>query len=754
MRRMPTLEAIRTAKAHIANGDPRRARWWLSIAGLAAVLAGCIDSNLVQCANGLACPASERCDEVHQSCVLPEQLVVCEGLSEAADCTSGAISGGCFDGVCLARGCGNRVIELGEMCDDGNQIAGDGCGGDCRSTEQCGNGFVDPGEPCDDGDLQSRDGCDSRCNVERAVWSQPLAIAPTSLDAQYAAYDAARGRLVYINQGGTWEWDHVTWTLTPLPDTTNLIFENLFYNPELERVQMIASSLSQEARVYSWINGRWERADSSTGPLLWAFPPQAITVYDTTRHRMMMIMTNTGAVWTVDSAGAWIELPSMPEVPNESVAIFDPVTSHVVLETLYSGEWVYDGVEWTSSVTSFGPRVSLAYDAPRSRVVLVNHETQTMYERIGDAWSAVDGGPAPCGSEIALSSLPMYYDSELAALSHFSSSGERCLWNGSWTMASPRLPFSPVGASHDPVSGDFVVLHNPRPSDPDSPTELWRLIEAGWQRVETPDSPYGRAGALSVYSSGRKATVLYGEKLVDPPGGPGPTLCGQPTDYDASTWSFDGADWSMLTPFRRFGMPCSSNAATYDVTHGRVVLATHQEIWMLGDLDSAWQRLATTPSSGHVFNMAWDARTGTLVAARLSENGSSPLYELRDGDWTPIEITPSGLGASSSSLVSDLRSGTVIMIDKGSGRAWERVGAQWRTLPKTLLEGLFAAWSAYDASKGRVLYIGRKDAGTFAMTMTRTSDTPLETCRAGENVDADGDGLFGCDDPDCEWDCP
>lgn len=47
--------------------------------------------------------------------------------------------------------CGNGVVELGEACDDGNTVGGDGCRADCLGTEQCGDGLADllAGEDCD-----------------------------------------------------------------------------------------------------------------------------------------------------------------------------------------------------------------------------------------------------------------------------------------------------------------------------------------------------------------------------------------------------------------------------------------------------------------------------------------------------------------------------------------------------------------------------------------------------------------------------
>jgi hypothetical protein len=442
----------------------------------------------------------------------------------------------------------------------------------------------------------------------------------------------------------------------------------------------------------------------------------------------------------------------MPGIPGESAAVFDPVSSHIVLETTESVEWIYDGTRWTSSSTSFGSRVSLAFDPARGHVILVDNAARTTYERIGDTWSAVDDAQVPCENELLSPALPLYYDPQAAALSLFSSSGELCQWDQAWTLTSAQLPFSPVGAAEDPVSHSFVVLHNPHPQDPASPTQTWRLGDDGWQRIDTRDPPYGRRSALAVYAPGRKTTVLYGEQFASADGGdPTTKPCGEATGYDTDTWSFDGANWSLLTSSARSGPPCSSNAVTYDATHGRVVLATFNEVWTLGDTDHTWQRLATPPSGAHVFKLAWDARNSSLIASRLGED-ASPLFELRSDDWAPIEIVPSGLGSSSNALISDLRAGTVIVIDNTDGRVWERAGAEWRALPKAPLDSLFTSWTAYDPSKGRTLYIGRKDTGTFAAILTRTSATPVESCRAGE--DADGDGLAGCRDPDCEWDCP
>ena len=81
-------------------------------------------------------------------------------------CDDGNIIGG--DGcssTCQLEICGNEVIDPGEQCDDGNLSNGDGCSSDCL-IEECGNGIEDPGEQCDDGNTVGGDGCAADCTIE------------------------------------------------------------------------------------------------------------------------------------------------------------------------------------------------------------------------------------------------------------------------------------------------------------------------------------------------------------------------------------------------------------------------------------------------------------------------------------------------------------------------------------------------------------------------------------------------------------
>ncbi len=68
--------------------------------------------------------------------------------------------------------CGNKIVEAGEQCDDGNLVAGDGCSPSCKDESAlpvCGNSKVEEGETCDDGNTKNGDGCSSTCQKEPAV---------------------------------------------------------------------------------------------------------------------------------------------------------------------------------------------------------------------------------------------------------------------------------------------------------------------------------------------------------------------------------------------------------------------------------------------------------------------------------------------------------------------------------------------------------------------------------------------------------
>jgi YVTN family beta-propeller protein/cysteine-rich repeat protein len=61
--------------------------------------------------------------------------------------------------------CGNGLPQVGEQCDDGNGVNGDGCDNNCTTTA-CGNGITTASEQCDDGNFAAGDCCSATCQHE------------------------------------------------------------------------------------------------------------------------------------------------------------------------------------------------------------------------------------------------------------------------------------------------------------------------------------------------------------------------------------------------------------------------------------------------------------------------------------------------------------------------------------------------------------------------------------------------------------
>lgn len=71
--------------------------------------------------------------------------------------------------------CGNGVKEGVETCDDGNSVDTDACRNNCQLKTTCGNGVKEAGEQCDDGNTNANDACTASCAnakcLDGIVWT-------------------------------------------------------------------------------------------------------------------------------------------------------------------------------------------------------------------------------------------------------------------------------------------------------------------------------------------------------------------------------------------------------------------------------------------------------------------------------------------------------------------------------------------------------------------------------------------------------
>lgn len=154
------------------------------------------------CPPGLAC--QPRCGDGvvngNEQCDTPDSdaCVNCR-LQPGYNCGPSGTANPCTATVC---GNGNPAdpvgaAEPGEGCDDGNTIAGDGCGPTCqlepvvtRSAPNfepviavtCGDGLITGNEGCDDGNRTNGDGCSSTCSVEQGWYCDDVVDYPAAID--------------------------------------------------------------------------------------------------------------------------------------------------------------------------------------------------------------------------------------------------------------------------------------------------------------------------------------------------------------------------------------------------------------------------------------------------------------------------------------------------------------------------------------------------------------------------------------------
>ena len=143
---------------------------------------GCSSSCLVE--TGFNCSAVIGAPSVCSLCGngIVEGTEECDNKNEAGCSKDCKVSPGfqCrgTSSVCFRSNpvCGNNIGEVGESCDDGNTVAGDGCGKTClieegykcigelgepskclkKSPPACGNSILELGEQCDNG---NKSGC-------------------------------------------------------------------------------------------------------------------------------------------------------------------------------------------------------------------------------------------------------------------------------------------------------------------------------------------------------------------------------------------------------------------------------------------------------------------------------------------------------------------------------------------------------------------------------------------------------------------
>ena len=745
---------------------------WRVLALLVAT--GCIRDNSVDCGD-YACPAGLVCTQ--GGCATPEQAAACVDRSEGDACMTKEVADGtCVAGTCHAQVCGDHVVERGEICDDGNDVPGDGCSGDCRSAEVCGNGIVDgiAGEECDVGVAGlSGDGCSSTCTAEFAIWRDATPIDAIGPADGAAAYDSVRDRVITFGGNDAAGCGNVT---------------------------------------REWDGDGWRTRSSPVSP---AARDQHVLVYDARRHRTVLFggsACSFGAqladTWEWDGV-TWAPVTPLASPPARwgHAAVFDG--QHVVIfggtdgTTTFDDVWEYDGTTWTQRVTNTGPTprraAAIAFDPVRSRIVVFGG--QDAFGVLGDTWELADttwSSPAVVGPPARASASASFDGAAVMVFGGDAGAplGDTWLWDGtSWSNPTPEGPVPRRGhtSAFDSAHGVVILTGGVVGVSPNA--ETWEWDGALWQDVSQTRTPNPRFSSTLVFDAIRGEAVGFGgepdqigwnetwvwtgDEWIRRAPAVSPTRRGRAgLTYDArrgrvvmfggrlrgalfrlvhlgDTWVWDGASWVEITPAQS-PAPRASPLA-YDSVRDRIVMfggaggspgAPEIALSDTWEYDGAsWiqrQPLHVPPARGeHVLVYDAHRRRVVMFGGTGDPDKLSDTWEWDGTDWTLMATaqTPPTTDTLSAAYDPVLQS-TVLVT---AGQVWDWNGVAWTKL-YTVTQTPLSGSVTYDAVRRSLLLYGGES--TAKLDFEPVDNAPVERC-VFASIDDDHDKLAGCADPDC-----
>jgi cysteine-rich repeat protein len=659
---------------------------------------------------------------------------------------------------------------------------------------------VDPraGETCDDGGFLSHDGCDSQCHVETLAWVGEVQSKPGELFGAAMVHDVKRSRFVLFGgsrlgsavvsmSDATWEFDGQVWVQALTP-TSPLAREQagLVYDVARGRTVLFGGRYQSSPLndTWEWDGGRWHALTPASSPRARFGHGMA---YDASRRRVVLF-GGSGSVLdpeTLDDTWEWDGADWIARAPATSPPplvgsrmTYDPIRGETVLFGGSPGggaapsgaTWTWDGTDWAAQVpaTSPDPRGShgLSFDALSGTVllhggVLADHSASgETWAWDGAGWTQVTLTDPPAGRYLhALACSP---DPDVGCVVHggynLPSSAPTTLRRstGEWEAVNASLPPAPrTSAAMVLDRGRGCVLLFGGWGSGGTLDETWAHCGHGWRRLTDAFMvrPPARSGHGMAYDELRERVVVQGGH-------------GASSQYLTDTWAWDGATWSLL-PTTTPPTHASGVSMAYDAARDRMVLfgasggpGPGNQTWELDG--TSWLQVtpAHLPTACYGSALAYDARRERVVTFGGTATGNSDYQEATfewDGtDWTDRTPDVFPPGRASAGMTYDELRGRVVLF---GGEAvfnmglehlpfddtWDFDGVSWA--PRVIVgtpEVTGSSLIAFDPFHGRLLLL---DGGGSTWLLTRSSGLPEEQCRGG--FDADGDGLVGCDDPDC-----
>lgn len=749
------------------------------LALLTALLSSCA-------ANGDdACDPNDGCTPVECGNGIVEEGEDCDEGSENSDAPDSACR---LD--CTERRCGDGIVGLEEDCDDGNRENGDECSSACR-FELCGNGILDGAssvlphpEECDGGDFLSHDGCSSACLIEDLSWQQ-VPNPPTGHFNHSMAYDPVRKEIVLFGgkqatgpSNDTWTWDGTLWMLV-VPSTSSppaRTNHTMFYDQVRQSIVIFGGDASSNGTallddMWEWNGEEWiDITPSSGGPE----PRLAHTmVYDLARSSAIMF-GGQGALnelfndtWEWDGS-SWTQMSpaTVPSARAGHGSVYDQATQRAVMfggfATLsppierLGDTWEWNGVDWLqrSPTTSPSPRgnPSMTYDTVLNRTVLFGGTQSDDDGSVDDTWhwdgtTWVEQFPATT-TPPALAFPELAFDVErgttvLYAKKTGPGGPERTWgWDGvDWrVLRHNSVPRGGFAVSYDSNRGRVVLLA--------SSSSTWEWTGIDWEPKDTTGSaPLAIRDVAMEFDAARSKTILFGGSAVS-------------TGAQDSTWLWDGEAWAEQTQLVLKPPARSKHAMAYDSVRNRVVLFGGEGgADRLGDTwewdGMTWTQISTAsaPEQRALHTMVFDPVSETVILHGGDSSGGAFVKNFDDTwafdgqDWVEVSTGPGNAPRIATLAFDAVRRVVVGFGNLGSGAAnWEWDGQAFSEANVVGSPGPVAGLLSYDAAGNRLLVVDG-----FETWFLQAGSEATEDCLASE--DLDGDGLAGCDDPDCWGRC-
>lgn len=753
-------------------------RFWALLA-----LLGCVSPGAVSCPDGVVCPEGLECATVATVpyCVDKSQL----GCADGEACAVGT----CHEGVCLPNECGNSLVDLGEVCDDGNTTDDDMCSATCTSTNVCGNGIVDPvkAEQCDTGVAgMSGDGCASTCSVEALIWRDVTPRGVGARTGSVIAYDSKRGRAMLFGgrsaqaiHDDTWQYVTSTWirrgTGRSAPGRSNAA---MVYDVARDQLVLFGGFGGDFlGDTWTFDGGTWTQRVTATSPSARLSPAMA---YHAARGETLLFggqkATALGDSWVWNGA-AWSELTSgvSPQPYGNPVMAYDPIRMEILYHGGANETWTWNG-SWTlKSPTTVPAQViydGLAYSSTFDEMVMFS--AQATYTWNGSDWQLRSTTTSPTAREgIAMSYAgpggTILFGGNDQMFSPQTLYQETWGWSGADWSVVPQNPTTPPARqghamTYDARHGEIIMFGGGTNSGVLF-GDTWRWSDASWSVAPgTGALQLARAYAALAYDSVRDRVVLFGGT--------------DEADYFTTgtafgdTWEWDGdaGNWEVRAttgpPPRRYAsMAFDADAAQIVMFGGsNGSLAPKNDTWTWNGSTWTERTPAIAPPARDGAGMTYDPVRKRIVmfggASQVPSMALADTWEWDGTAWTERIPTTSPPGRSSATLVYDPGRQTVVL---AAGRGptgfrddvWEWNGSTWTQLLPQGNPGPVITM-AYDNIEHRLIAYGDADFlgvsdDTWALELT----TPLATrepCLVGTDDD-DGDGRAGCADPDCWGRC-